>query len=153
MIREVYLTQLQGTNNSFSNAVITDRYGVDETLLWKPVIGGPEIGWRGYVEWDSTGVCPGAIGVVWGSDSGIYDERCLYDPTCDAMRLQTEIPAPHKISVFNYLLGPLTFTFDIALSSPPRAVRLVMGHNGGNGGDPAVRYAALPDEEFVIQVP
>ena len=57
IIREVWLTQLQGQNNSFSNVVITDRYNVDETLLWKPALGGSEVGWRGYTEWEPAGQC------------------------------------------------------------------------------------------------
>src|SRR5258706_13864993 len=35
MIKEVHLTQLTGGTHSVSNLLITDRYGIDETELWK----------------------------------------------------------------------------------------------------------------------
>ena len=153
MIREVWLTGLQGQSIAFSNVVITDRYGVDHTPLWKPAGGGSEFGWRGYVEWDPAGQCGPGVGVVWGCTTGIYDERCLYDPACDAMRLQTYVPAPHRLAAYNYLLGPVTFSFNASLSAPPQAVRLVMGEIGGNGGDPASHGTGMANEEFIIQIP
>jgi hypothetical protein len=147
LVKEVYLTQLTGSSHTVSNVVVTDRYGVDETGLWRRMGGGPEEGFEGYTEYDPGG------GALWSARTGVYDERCLADPACDKMRLQTYLSSPHQITVFNYLIGPVTFSFDITLSAPPKAVRLVMGHVGGNGGNPAQRSAALPDEEFVIQFP
>lgn len=153
LIKEVYLTHLAGQSHALSNVVIRDRYGVDESGLWTRRAGGQEVGFDGYIEWDAAGQCGPGLNVVWGLFTGIYDERCLADFACDAMRLQTYSPGANKLSAFNYLLGPVTFDFDIALSAPPNAVKLVMGHNGGNGGVPAQRWALLPDEHFVIEVP
>jgi len=152
MIKEVHLTQLTGGTHSVSNLLITDRYGIDETELWKRGGGGPEEGFKQYTEWVPPVGCPQGVPIAWGSYTGIYDERCLADPACDAMRLQTHRLPAHQIVVFNYLIGPVTFSFDFT-PSPPKAVRLVMGHIGGNGGIPARRYAILPDEEFIIQFP
>jgi len=152
MIKEVYLTQLTGSTHTLSNLRITDRYGIDETELWKRGGGGPEEGFKQYTEWVPAAGCPQGVPIAWGSYTGIYDERCLADPACDAMRLQTHRLPAHQIVVFNYLIGPVTFSFDIT-PSPPKAVRLVMGHIGGNGGIPARRYSILPDEEFIIQFP
>jgi hypothetical protein len=142
LVTGVYLTQLAGTPGYFSNTQIKDRYGVDHTRLWA----GADSGFKGYTEYD-----PGA-GPPWGANTGIYDERCLTDPSCDLMRLQTYRTDPHKLLAFNYLIGPVTFDFDVELSAPPKAVKLVLGHIGGNGGNPAQRYALLPDEEFIVQL-
>ncbi|MGH7516454.1 MAG: hypothetical protein ACREOC_03145 [Gemmatimonadales bacterium] len=69
------------------------------------------------------------------------------------MRLQTVRGTPEQLTAYNYLLGPLTFAFDIVLTAPPAALRLKLGHIGGNGGNPAQRSGTMPDEEFVIQFP
>jgi hypothetical protein len=143
-------------SHGVSNLRITDRYGIDETLLWSIVLGGTEIGFEGYTELDTGGSCgPGFPNALWGAFSGVYDERCLADPLCDARRLQTYRPnaLPKQLLAFNYLLGPVTFAFDIALTAAPTAVRLSVGHVGGNGGNPSQRSATLPDETFVIQFP
>jgi hypothetical protein len=147
LIKEVHLTHLPGASHPISNARITDRYGIDETGLWTYNSGASEEGFTDYAEWGAS------TGSQWGSFTGVYDERCVADPACDARRLQTYRLSPHKIVVFNYLIGPVTFSFDITLPAPPKAVRLVMGHIGGNGGNPAQRSPALPDETFVIQFP
>lgn len=151
LIREVYLTNLKGNNIRPQNVRITDRYGIDETELWE---GAGPIGWIGYREWDSVGRCGPNIGVVWSSYTGIYDERCLADFGCDAMRLQTYIPSSHQVVAWNYLLSPVTFSFDVSLNVPPKSVKLVMDIIGGNGGNPAQRSAATPGTEpFVIEFP
>jgi hypothetical protein len=158
MIKGVYLAQLPGalgTNYQVSNLRITDRYGIDETGLWTLTRQSNEEGFDGLAAGDTNALarCVPDLGVMWSAFTGIYDERCLADRACDAMRLQTVRSAGSRLTVFNYLLGPLTFSFDIALPSPPRAVRLVIGQIGGNGGNPLQRTANLPDEEFVIQFP
>jgi hypothetical protein len=155
IIKGVFLTQLPGTPNSVSNLRILDRYGIDETGFWAGGGGFKEAGFDGYIEGDSArlGKCQPDIGIMWNAFSGIYDERCLADSACDAMRLQTIASPQLRVTVLNYLLGPVTFSFDFATSSPPKAVRLVMALIGGNGGNPAQRWAALPEEEFVIQFP
>jgi hypothetical protein len=157
MVSGVYLTQLAvNPGYSVSNLRITDRYGIDETWLWTVASSTTEIGFDGYAELDTGRPCqPGFPNVLWGAYTGIYDERCLADPACDARRLQTYLPLPARtqLSAYNYLLGPVTFAFDIKLSAIPIAVRLSMRHVGGNGGNPAQRWALLPSEEFVIQVP
>jgi hypothetical protein len=161
LVDAVYLTQLpQSTSLALTNARITDRYGIDETLLWMPTIGGTEVGFEGYVELDTAAPCrPGFPNVLWGAYTGIYDERCLADATCDARRLQTYVvplvspPGRIQLAAYNYLIGPVTFSFDIVLSAAPTAVKLRMGHVGGNGGNPAQRSATLPNEEFVIRFP
>jgi hypothetical protein len=157
-ITGVYLTQLPllppASNYTISNLKITDRYGIDERSMWNTVSAPTEFGFDGYVELDTGRPCqPGFPNVLWGLYTGIYDERCLADPACDARRLQTYRPVWSQLSGYNYLLGPVTFAFDIALSVVPAAVRLRVGHVGGNGGNPAQRSATLPSEEFVIQVP
>ena len=135
-----------------TNLRITDRYGVDQTLMWRG--GGTDF--FGYSEWDAADSCaPGVYGVVWGNFTGIYDERCQADPACDSRRLQTYLTGPTflQIVAFNYVAGPITFAFDVAAPDPPKTFKLRMGHIGGNGGNPAQRWALLPDEEFTIQVP
>ena len=157
LVNGVYLTQLPSSQSyATSNVRITDRYGIDQTLLWMPLIGGTEIGFEGYTELDTVNPCgPGYPRVLWSAFSGVYDERCLADPLCDARRLQTYRPtaSPRQLGAFSYLLGPVTFAFDIALTAAPTAVRLRVGHVGGNAGIPSQRSATLPDETFVIQFP
>lgn len=152
IVNGVYLVQLpQSTNFAVANLKITDRYGIDETSLWTLALGGTSAGFDGYAERIGGGPPSGG----WASYTGVYDERCLADPLCDARRLQTYRTGPTNstIAVFNYLLGPVTFAFDISLSAAPTAVKLKMGHVGGNGGNPAQRSASLPSEEFVFQFP
>ena len=153
LVTGVYLVELEGGSSSGgTNPKITDRYGVDHTLLWAGTGGGASWGYEGYTEGSSHGRCPPDLpGVFWTANSGVYDERCLADPACDAMRLQTYRHSQYQLGNYNYLLGPVTFAFDLALSAPPRAVRIRFGHVGGNGGNPAQRTATLPDEEFVIR--
>lgn len=158
MITGVYLTQLPlqtpGNNYGVSNLKITDRYGIDENSMWTPSSGPTEFGFDGYTELDTGRPCqPGFPNVVFGTYTGIYDERCLADPACDARRLQTVRTQWAQLSAYNYLLGPVTFAFDMVLPVVPAAVKLRVGHVGGNGGNPAQRWALLPNEEFVIQVP
>ena len=157
LVTGVYLVDLIGPNTGYpvSNVSITDRYGVDQTLLWTRTSGANQEGFEGYAEYDTGGVCGhGLPSVFWGSYSGIYDERCLNDPAVDASRLQTYRTGNPQIGVYNYMLGPLTFSFDIALlSAPPTSVRLQLGHIGGNGGNPTQRSATLPNEEWTIRFP
>ena len=153
-IRGVYLIQLTGGSPyNMSHVKIVDRYGVEQNSLWTGVSAPNEAGFEGYVEVDTGKPCqPGFPNVLWGAYTGIYDERCLEDPACDRRRLQTIAQWP-QLTSFNYLLGPLTFSFDLALSAPPTAVRLRMSLVGGNGGNPAQRFYTLPDEGFIITVP
>lgn len=158
LIKGVYLTQLPGgpgTDYQVSNVRITDRYGIDETEMWERTSVGNEEGFDGYTFGDTNLLarCVPQLNEMWNAFTGIYDERCLADPACDAMRLHTHRLPGFVLIAFNYLLGPLTFSFDIDLPSPPKAVRLVFGQIGGNGGNPLQRTATLPDEEFVIQFP
>ena len=160
VVDAVYLTHLPPSPNyGLTNVKITDRYGIDETLLWMPELG-VDVGFVGYVELDTASPCrPGFPNVLWGAFTGVYDERCLADAACDARRLQTHVvtlanpPGRIQLAAYNYLIGPVTFAFDIALSAAPTAVRLRMGHVGGNGGNPAQLSATLPNEEFVIRFP
>lgn len=82
LVTGVFLTQLPpSTGYAVSNVAITDRYGVDHTVLWIRTSGAQEEGFEGYTEYDTGGACgPGLPSVFWGSFSGIYDERCLADP-------------------------------------------------------------------------
>lgn len=153
LLRKVGLTGLAGTQNSVRNPQITDRYGVDQTNLWMTVAGSVDVGFEGYTEIGPVKIGTTTIGVIWGAYTGVYDERCLYDPACDAMRFQTHRPNAHQISVFNYLLGPVTFVFDITQPTAPKSVRLSMDMIGGNGGDPDRRSAAPGADEFVISFP
>ncbi len=155
LVTGVFLTQLApGPGYALSNVGITDRYGVDQSGLWTRTSGANEEGFEGYAEYDTGGACgPNLPNVFWSAFSGIYDERCLADAGTDARRLQTYRSAAEQVSVFNYVVGPLTFAFDIVVASPPAAVRVRLGLIGGNGGNPAQRSATLPDEEFVIQFP
>jgi hypothetical protein len=142
-----------GISYGNTNLKITDRYGIDQTSLWREV-SGTTLSFVGHTEWDAGNTCgPAVNGVVWGNFTGIYDERCLADLACDSMRLQSYLTGPTQLKFigFHYVAGPLTFAFDADLSAPPNAVRLKMGHIGGNGGNAAQRWATLPDEEFVIQ--
>ena len=152
VIKKVLLTGLTGGPSTISNAHITDRYGVDQTALWKPQ-GGVDVGWGNYTELGPVKYGATTINVVWGSHSGIYDERCALDLSCDAMRLQTYPVATHGIAIYNYMIGPMTFAFDFAHNAAPNAVKLTMGYIGGNNGIPAQRFSTLPDEEFVIAFP
>ena len=157
LIKKVKLAKLTGTNNPLSNVRITDRYGIEETSLWATEHGGAEVGFASYTEVGPVFLGPtgtSRIDVIWGSYTGIYDDRCWADPACDAMRLQTHRLDQNRIAVYNYLIGPVTFSFDISQPAPPKAVKLVMGLISGNGGNPAQRSPALPDEEeFIIEFP
>jgi len=142
------LPPLPNPGSTITNVAITDRYGISHADLWTLGYGGGEQGFVGHVEWDN------GSKVVWSASSGIYDERCAADQTCDRLRLQTfRHTAVDEITVYNYLPGPLTFAFDIKLSAPPTAVRLQLSLQGGNGGNPAQRTPLLLDEEFVINFP
>jgi hypothetical protein len=152
LITKVKLTRLAGNQNSVVKAHIVDRYGIDETRLWM-TSSGLDAGFEGYTEVGPVTMGSTTIGVIWGSYVGVYDERCLADPNCDRMRLQTNRPDQHRITVYNYLIGPVTFSFDIKQPTPPKAVRLTMGHIGGNDGNPGQRDSTLPDEEFTIEFP
>jgi hypothetical protein len=155
VVSGVYLAQLPASTASLvATRSITDRYGVSHAGLWVPTSGAGEEGWDGYTEYDSGGACgPGVPNVIWGAWTGIYDERCAADPAVDAFRLQTSRVSAVEIAVFNYLPGPLSFEFDLKSPKPPAAVRLVLGLQGGNGGNPAQRNAALPNQEFTITFP
>jgi hypothetical protein len=154
LIKTVKLARLTGTQNPLSNVHITDRYGVDHTAFWPVEQGGAEVGFVSYTEVGPVFIGTTRINVIWGSTTGIYDERCWADPACDSMRLQTVRVGQDQIAVFNYLLGPVTFSFDIAQPVAPKAVKLVMGYISGNGGNPAQRGPALLDEEiFIIEFP
>ena len=151
VVSGVTLTQLSQlpplTNlSTISNVAITDRYGVSHVGLWEVgYTGAGEQGFVGHAEWGTNAK------VVWQALSGIYDDRCATDQTCDRFRLQSfRHTSIDEITVYNYLPGPLTFAFDIRLSAPPTAVRLRLSLIGGNGGNPAQRTPSLPDEEFVI---
>ena len=155
LVNGVYLMDLPAASGYVvTNVAIKDRYGVDETALWAGLQGANQVGFEGYTEYDTGGRCgQGLPSVFWAANSGIYDERCLADPSVDAYRLQTYRIGAAQISIYNYMLGPLTFSFDIAIGSAPTSVGLRMGQIGGNGGNPAQRTAALPDEQWVIRFP
>jgi hypothetical protein len=157
LVKGVYLTQLPSGPLSIANFRITDRYGVDSRQLFRSVSRPGELGWDGYMELDTGRPCaPGYPNVLWGAYTGIYDDRCLADPACDSRRLQTYVGPPAggvQLVAYNYLIGPVTFSLDLTASAAPTAVRLDIGHIGGNGGNPAQRSATLPDETFVIQLP
>jgi hypothetical protein len=156
-VNGVYLTQLPAPPGPQGGGVhITDKYGVDETLLWRPMSSGTEMGFEGFTDLDTGTPCAASYpNVLFTSYTGVYDDRCREDPACDARRLQTYMSNPTgvQLSAFNYLTGPVTFAFNADLSAPPTAVRLRMGHIGGNGGNPAQRWALLPDETFIIAFP
>ncbi|MDH4132521.1 MAG: hypothetical protein OEV95_12025 [Gemmatimonadota bacterium] len=151
----VFIAQLPATTTSLiATRSIKDRYGVSHSGFWVPTIGGGEEGWDGYAEYDTGGACgAGLPNVFWSASSGIYDDRCAADPAIDAYRLQTARPTAEQITVYNYLAGPVTFEFDFKSAKPPAAVRLVVGLQGGNGGNPAQLAPTLPNEEFTIVFP
>ena len=152
LVTAVELGHLPPGNYAASNVRITDRYGIDQTDLWAIESGGV-LRFFGYREWDAADTCaPAVFGVVWGNFTGAYDERCLADPACDSMRLQSYLTGTTKLQFrgFHYVAGPITFSFDANLTAPPTAIKIRMGHIGGNGGNPAQRWATLPDEDFVI---
>jgi hypothetical protein len=133
------------------NVRITDRGGIDSASMWGGINFPTEVGFDGYREVDTGRPCqPGFPNVLWGVYTGVYDERCLADPACDARRMQTHVKWPQLVG-FNYLISPVTFAFDIAIAAPPTAVRLRMSMIGGNDGNPAQRFSTLPDEIFTIQ--
>jgi hypothetical protein len=142
-ITEVYVTELAAGEHAVANITIKDAYGVDHLDLWSQVSGDEE-GFTGYTECDSGGA------VEWTSTSAIYDTACLHDPDVDAMRLQNFRSGDSSVAAFNYMSGPVTFEFDLEVAAPPKAVRLVFGLMGGNGGDATSRKAAQPDESVVI---
>ena len=155
IVRGVYVSTLANAGGyTADNISITDRYSVDHTDLFTQVSGADYFGFDGYRELDTAKPCrPGFPSVLWSAYTGIYDDECLNDAACDAMRLQTfHIPSSPQLSVFNYLRGPLTFRFDITLPAEPMGVRIRVGLIGGNGGNPAQRGPiGLPDDIFVIQ--
>ena len=155
LVTAVYLTDLPPSSGYTVSAVdIRDRYGIDQTRFWRHVSGASQEGFDGYTEYDTGGLCGhGLPNVFWTANSGVYDERSLADPTVDAFRLQSYRQGAAQVAIYNYMLGPLTFSFDISLPAPPSAVRLMLGQIGGNGGNPAQRTATLPNEEWIIRFP
>jgi hypothetical protein len=152
LIKKVMLTRLSGNQNAPLNPHITDRYGIDETKFWTSDHG-IDAGFDGYTEVGPVQIGANSIAVIWGAYTGIYDERCMTDPNCDRMRLQSYRPDQYGLVAYNYLLSPVTFSFDIKQPAAPKAVSLTMGHIGGNGGDPARRSAVAGEEKFIIEFP
>jgi hypothetical protein len=151
-IRTVSLTGLTTTAN-MTNVTVKDRYGVDQSSLMVGSTNPTNITFDGYREVDTGRPCqPGFPAVLWGVYSGIYDQRCLADPVCDALRLQTLATWP-GLTGFNYISGPVTFDFDVGLAAPPKTVRLTMFFIGGNQGNPAQRFNNQPSETFTIEFP
>ncbi|HEY2378179.1 MAG TPA: hypothetical protein VGH98_19540 [Gemmatimonadaceae bacterium] len=153
LVTGVYLADLPASGvYNVSNILIRDRYNVDQTGLWTRTSGANLEGFEGYTEFDTHGACGNAWpNVIWSAYSGIYDERCVADATVDAFRLQTYRIAHPQISVYNYMLGPVTFSFEINLPAAPTSVGLRLGLIGGNAGNPAQRTNTVPNEEWVIQ--
>jgi len=155
LITGVKLVDLpQSTGNNLTTQNITDRYGTDVTKLWTLESGLKSTGYIGYTEYDTGGKCgPGLPSVFWSCITGIYDERCLYDPACDALRLQIHRSAAPQIAIFNYLVSPVTFRFTLAPFSPSTGVRIQITNQfvGGNGGNPNSHGNAVPQEHFIVQ--
>ncbi len=154
-ISAVYLCDLpQQPGYNVTNTHIRDRSGVDQISLWRSIGGQNEFGFEGYQEWDVAGECgPDLPNVFWSALSGIYDERCLCHPACDARRLQSFSPDAISSVIYQYLVSPVTFEFDVNLKQAPRCVRLEITSIGGNGGDPAVRGGTNAIESFVVSFP
>jgi hypothetical protein len=156
IIRTVELVDLPATSTAHDVELrsIVDRYGVSSMGLWEPIDGIQSVGFDGYVEYDVGGACgPDLPNVFWSAITGIYDERCLADPACDAMRLQTLRATPSQVSVFEYLIGPVTFTFTLDTFTPTAGIQITHSLIGGNGGDPTRRMSSIPDEQFIIHFP
>ena len=109
-----------------------DAGGADTTQFWTTV------GWRsqfqliGYIEYsdplDNTRV-------QWSSTTGLYDERCQDDASCDADRVRSQT-LPGQYGACNYLTGPSVFTFEAPSLPPALGVNLRFTRIGGNGGTP-----------------
>ena len=131
---------------------ITDSTGTDFTTLWPPEYASNSVGHCGAAQYDTAGKCgPGLPSVFWFCNTGIYDERCLRDPECDAWRLQTHRAGP-QITIFNYLVSPVTFRFTLAPFSPNTGVKIQITSQfiGGNGGNPS-NHGNLAQEHFFLK--
>jgi hypothetical protein len=133
-----------------------DHPGTYGTPVWSLPHGCNSEGYDGYMEYDIAGrYCPSLPPVHWSCNTGIYDERCLGSSVCDARRLRTSRHTMPQISIFSYLLGPVTlrFNFNIDIFEPkvgPR-IRITQKFIGGNGGNPTNPQSRRDQEQFVIQ--
>jgi hypothetical protein len=155
LITGVHLVDLpQSTGYQMPTQTITDRNGSDVTALWTKEFGFLSAGFNGYTEYDTAGQCGQSLpSVFWSCFTGIYDDRCLYDPACDGHRLRTYRPTMPQIGVFNYLVGPVAFRFSISPFSPNKGVKVQITTQfiGGDGGNPNSHGNVAQQEKFIIE--
>jgi hypothetical protein len=80
---------------------------------------------------------------------GIYDERCAGDSAVDASRLRThKNVTPPALAVYEYIVGPVTYSFSLDRFTPPATVKVTFGFIGG-------RTATMNpyEEQEVISLP
>jgi hypothetical protein len=130
LITKVELIDLPAPPPQLTLTSIVDRYGHDIRTLWPNGNLTPQsVGFVGYSEQAASS------GTVWAMHAGIYDERCAGDPGVDASRLRThKVVTPPALSVYEYIAGPVRFTFTLSNFTPPGAARITFGFIGGRAG-------------------
>jgi hypothetical protein len=140
LITKVELLGLSSLSTKLTPKKVTDRYGNDITSLWpNGNLSDDSVGFLGYSERSESS------GTIWGLHAGIYDARCDNKPACDSSRLRTyKSSTPPFLMVYEYIVGPVSFSFSLNNFIPPGTLRVTFGFIGGRSG------AKIPDEEQVV---
>jgi hypothetical protein len=144
LITKVELINLPSPPPQLTPTGVVDRSGNDIRTLWPNGNLTPQsAGFLGYSERSDS------LGTLWAMHAGIYDERCAGEPAIDAFRLRTHKSVrPPALAVYEYIAGPVIFSFSLSAFTPPGTVRITIGFIGGRAGT-MNPYA----EEEVISLP
>lgn len=130
LITKVELIDLPNPPPVLTSSGVADRYGNDIRTLWPHGnLTVQSAGFLGYSEQS------GSSGTLWAMHAGIYDDRCAGEPAIDATRLRTlKNVTPPALAVYEYIVGPVTFSFSLSSFAPPGTVRITFGFIGGRTG-------------------
>jgi hypothetical protein len=130
LITKVELLGLPSPSTKLTPKSVTDRHGNDITSLWpNGNLSADSVGFLGYSERSEPS------GTIWGLHAGIYDARCDNKPACDSSRLRTyKSPTPPFLMVYEYIVGPVSFSFSLNNFIPPGTLRVTFGFIGGRSG-------------------
>ena len=130
LITKVELINLPSPPPLLTPTSVVDRSGNDIRTLWpNGNLSEQSAGFLGYSERSDSS------GNLWAMHAGIYDERCAGDSAVDGPRLRThKNVTPPALAVYEYIVGPVTFSFSLNQFTPPGTVRIMFGFIGGRPG-------------------
>ena len=130
LITKVELLGLPSLSTKLTPKNVTDRHGNDITSLWpNGNLSADSVGFLGYSEKSDSS------GTMWRLHAGIYDARCDNKPACDSSRLRTHKSlTPPSLMVYEYIVGPVSFSFSLNNFTPPGTLRVTFGFIGGRNG-------------------